>query len=414
MSASNTSDAPTSADGHDWPKGWTAARRRRWSRLSGTRELATAWYGAGWHAQEVIDAHRHLDLAQPVPAGAAAGHRRHGPALEQLLAGDWPPAPPGCVVSVRTTGQDGSRRRTSVSRDNAGLHWHQATPGGSSAVLPLDLSTDAATALADELVLRPELMIEVTADDGLLVQVLEAASVGPGVLDPELWPDELAEPWLAEDEDLGSILPVDQVRRWAKLNELRLVVVTAGLHLAGGVLAIDLLEEEPALGQELVRFDWHSEGGGAPISWDGHGAVTRHGAVLLFRLWGDNGTTVHLSPALDDEAALGTSLAYWLEAEGMCYPLALTFEPWADNPPSDEGRRALWDERADVGLSLELNLRPACRQALHAEMLTSAPYQAFAHVAAHPDSPLADRFYEDLECVLADGVPGPLMHQAFS
>ena len=74
MNSTDRTTAATPSESEHWPKGWTAVRRRRWAKLSGTAGLAAAWSAAGWTTKEVIDAHRQLDRA-----------RRHGEASTSLV-----------------------------------------------------------------------------------------------------------------------------------------------------------------------------------------------------------------------------------------------------------------------------------------------------------------------------------------
>lgn len=165
----------------------------------------------------------------------------------------------------------------------------------------------------------------------------------------------------------------------------------AGLVYDGRVVPVLLDDDEEGLaGEELARFTWFSESGGAPISWNGGAELLRlNGPVGLDHRWGDieDGSSLVELPA--DPEGLAELIGEWLRDDDGTSLLgaAFAYEPFDPGGSLSAQHREEWQQLlgavdVNVTLTLDADTRVLVRQVLERQV----GYAALKDALAHPTS----------------------------
>src|SRR3954454_10768276 len=136
----------------------------------------------------------------------------------------------------------------------------------------------------------------------------------------------------------------------------------AGVAHEGRVVPVLLDEYGEALaGEELAWYSWHSESGGAPISWDGGAELLRlNGPLALDHGWGDIETGSSLVQLPADPEGLAQLIGDWLSGEDGTSLLGAAFalEPFDPVGSLSAEDREEWQQllnAVDVTVTLPLD-----------------------------------------------------------
>ena len=279
--ASKTTAAEHSANvSAGWPASWTPTRVRRWAAGGGDLTAARRFAESGWDPTEILELldHPEVNTGQAPPAGPAAEHRIHGDTLASILSDEWPPAPNGTVLSLKRTLRSGARQRWTISERGGRLRLHQhsaSLTGTWRTLLDEDAGTDIPAAIAATRALRTVrrgAINEYTLNQGPpewggLLSLLRVSAAG-GDEDSKGWPEGVADNWADGDDYVREIIgPVPVVNRWCTIQGIRIVALQLGRKIVP--MLVDLNADELEGAQEVAKYTWFSESGGAPISWDG-------------------------------------------------------------------------------------------------------------------------------------------------
>ena len=129
------------------PKGWTSHAIDRWISKGGSREVAKNLGHLGWKIRESDKALQRAGTERfRIPPLPADHYRSLGDTLVELVAGDWPVPPPGCLLSVKLEGRSGERERFCLTRVAPNLYqierFRQDDLGWSGDVSELEVSDE--------------------------------------------------------------------------------------------------------------------------------------------------------------------------------------------------------------------------------------------------------------------------------
>jgi hypothetical protein len=225
---------------------------------------------------------------------------------------------------------------------------------------------------------------------------------------PDYWGDEMASSlaWEYSDWEIrGTSGTVDDCH-----------IVEVGAQIEGAPVSFIALADLSWPKLQPVRLvadsKWHSESGGAPISWDGGNAVELlNGRIAMKTQWGDYGDERELVILSNQEHELAEFLSSWIEENSLAVPAALYFEPLDPRGVLTEQQREKWRElivAVDIWLVLDVpdSLLTLVRNQL---MKQSGAYAQVAHAKATPRGKDARVLRDTLESVNSDGVLGPLL-----
>ena len=243
-----------------------------------------------------------------------------------------------------------------------------------------------------------------------LLEVLQATG---GEVDPDDWDEDAVADWNEQDEILEDmILPWEWHRLWASVNGIRVTaLLTNGPESATPVL-VDEDEVPPVRPLETVAsYSWHSESGGAPISWDGGASVERvNGHVAIDWRWGDvdEESSIILLPEADDE--LARVLASWLLELEAEVAAAFSMEALEVRALTSDMREQ-WEaliETFTESASVTLAVSDAAVASLRQELRESPRYLQTLEALSSPTSELGRALLQRLIEFETDGVLGPI------
>lgn len=298
------------------------------------------------------------------------------------MSEEWPSLPQQAILTARRCLLSGERDQWTVSRDVRGVtvRHFRLDPGG----LPheTEIVTDA-RGLANVLQRFPELRTlskgainEYQLDEGeleppVLVSML-AVDMAGGPEAAEDWPDEVGHEWRESDAGLRDwIGELEWFPRWARINDTRVsaVATTPEGDIMQPVLA-DEGDEELVPIREIARSIWHSESGGAPISWTGGHTLSLLAPALGYsRPCADSCEMDQYGyPFLwlpEDPSELGVLLANWVIETESDVAAALALEPLDVDAQLNDAERQAWNERlVDVTVRFEVDVPEQARQSL--------------------------------------------------
>lgn len=402
-----------------WPDSWPLAHIRRWERAGGTAQSAAAFEDGGWSSEEVVATLKATggQATLDVPAVVADRLALFGDTLDDVLTDAWPRISDGTVMSIKRTYLDGTRQRVVLSTDTDVRRIHEwRRESGHSWTLQDDatspLSVAELVALDGRLTeVTRQCITDVTFDEESVesVWVLSRLTAGDGPSeDPDDWPHGTAEDWSIEDclpyPDRG----VPWVDRWCTVNGMRVTGIEGNRQ--DGTICLVGLDNEGAretgglasLKDELIviaRYSWWSDGGGAPISWDGGNALCAFGTeIVIDSAWGDvePGVTACVYPrSLVERTAL---VAAWIAEVEALVPAAMALENLDPQNLLNPSQRNYWLELLDgPGVSFSLDESLLDVAALRRALLKEPYYARMARALEDPLSTDADALRRLLE-----------------
>lgn len=406
-----------------WPKGWQPALVDSWKDAGGTVELSLQLTSAGWSVKDCKPLLSHIKSGRGIPADVlaspAAFHRQLGDDLLALCEESWPVAPEGTLLSVKRQLPAGERTRDTVVPDSTGgLIGQQAFRRNGK--WSVNESTTTAATLEALFRAHPELLTfdeDVMAwvrvvDDAALdavasALVLQGTEGSPERDDPRLeaWTDEdLVESWLDEDELLEEVVEAEVTHRWVMVNGDRVLGVKSGDVLMP--VRYRVSDEEFVRIRHLAEGRWFSDGGGAPMSWEGGGEVALVAKnVVMERVWGDadSGISIRTVSSTAD-TALADVVVTWTLAHDYDVAAAIELEPLDPGgevtPEQREDFQALLDS-VDASYFVDAGLAQHVRSRL---AQGSKLYAATADALLHPASPIGRRMLTALADVADSGL----------
>lgn len=405
-----------------WPSGWTARQAKTWTAAGGDSTSARAAQSAGWTPHEASTAAREHRSVADVPPGPAELHRAHGDDLSSLWTRDWPPVPPGTILSARRATAEGGRQRVSLVQagDEKHLVIARLTARGWS-------STRRAVADPPLPKLRRWLRAawgtytSVTTfggafDADLLLDAVVVPRQDTRSEDAERWEDgdnaHLSEVASEQDEWLQELLPEsDAVIRWFEVDGRRLTLLPDDSGRLAKVL-LDPDSDELALDPVLAHLRWFSESGGAPISWNGGGELGfLQGDVLVDRVWGDVDPGAQLLVARN-RAQLVAALVQWSLCEDAEIAAALALEPLDPRGTLGPEARGEWDRLLEeLTLTVSYFLPEDVEQSLRRVLARRGTRYWYVKRALHdPRSGPGRHVLDALRDVAESGVLGAISH----
>jgi hypothetical protein len=241
-----------------------------------------------------------------------------------------------------------------------------------------------------------------------MIALLESLVVDSSPPSPELeWEPELI-PDLEGDRDyLEEVYPgLDWHPLWDSIDDRYVTAIQVARN--GGetlhpVLA-DLREGCLLPAEEIAEYNWFSESGGAPISWNGSSNLWRvSGDVLVEHVSGDvdPGNHIHIWPPSRSKRA--DVLRSWIRDNECEVAAAIALEPFDPGGTLDRETRAAWyDKLRELTMSVSLSTDSELERLLRERLASEHPYAEVAHAIREPLTPdgekmnrLLDRFYED-------------------
>lgn len=327
----------------------------------------------------------------------------------------WPKSPAYSMLRLRRTFRTGLREQWTLvgSRDALTLTCQTVHEDGSVDVRSATHATLTAVFDGEPTLLQVGVgaVHEYVLDDSLLPAefVAHLAAAEAEAEEAAGWPASLAEPWAERCEWLADLLPeLEWVHRWAMVNGQPVSTV----RTAAGLLSVLVAEsEEDLVGvRTLAESVWFSEGGGAPVSWDG-----RNKLILLRPGWayerqsGDEGNQGRIIPFPSDPPEVGEEVASWTSRIGAQVAAALALEPFDPQGEVTGEQRQDWAETvAAVTLSFTTDLGEQEITTLRRRLQGDELYRRVADGLSHPGSPAGQRLYAALTGSLG-GATGPLM-----
>ncbi|MCW2599595.1 MAG: hypothetical protein JWM02_1424 [Frankiales bacterium] len=218
--------------------------------------------------------------------------------------------------------------------------------------------------------------------------------------------------WLDEDELLDDLLPDSAAdRRWASWNGFRLTGLRLGSRRRVVALRLDLNEREVSGVKEIARGHWFSEGGGAPISWDGGSSVSLVARDLtLYRCWGDQEAETAVQ-RVANTSDIERVLAAWVVSESYSIIRALNVGTLDPNGTLTLSDRAKWMALlTDISASCVLAVEESTAAAIHRRLRrTSTAYRDTLHGLDRPRSAEGRALRHALEDCSESGVLGVLL-----
>ena len=234
----------------------------------------------------------------------------------------------------------------------------------------------------------------------------------PQAEDGEGWPDDVVSRW----NDYEDYLTVDvpHMKAWAEINDATVLLVTR--NGAPGVVPVlyDVDEGDFVGLPTLVETSWFSDGGGAPISWNGGSRLSRLGSGLLVgTAWGDTRQGIELIEAAGPRETAQAAAAFILE-DGQQFAAAWELEPFDPDGRLTPEQAARWQElREQVEVSVSVYLEPYEElPVLREQLLHDRGYAWVAGALQDPTSESGQALLAKLEDAASSGVIGELMGYA--
>jgi hypothetical protein len=282
------------------------------------------------------------------------------------------------LFRVQTTRPDGSAETIEVikARDGYLARWNRPAE---------------ATGTPDSTGADPVALVQAA----LVVDAVNSVRITPAVWGPT--PSELLAALRIDPSALDGEEGDDRFELMVEGLEERVVAVpcwvgdshVAGLVHNGRVVPVLLDEYGEALaGEELAGYSWHSESGGAPISWDGGAELLRlNGALGLDHRWGDIETGSSLVQLPADPEGLAELIACWVSGDdgSGLLSVAFAYEPFDPGSSMSAEDREYWQQLLNA-VDVNVTLTPdADTQVLVRHVLERQDdYAALKDALAHP------------------------------
>lgn len=226
------------------------------------------------------------------------------------------------------------------------------------------------------------------------------------------WPEEVASRW-SEYEDYLAV-DVPHLKAWAQINGATVLLVTPA-GAADKVPVLYDVDEGDFIGlPTLVEISWFSDGGGAPISWDGGSRLSRLcSSLLVDTAWGDTRQGTGLIE-VTGPWEIGQAAANFILEDAQQFAAAWTLEPFDPDGRLAPQEATKWKRlreqiEVEVWIDLEPNEElPACRE----QLLHDRAYGWVAGALRDPTSESGQQLLERIEEAAATGVIGGLMGYA--
>jgi hypothetical protein len=234
----------------------------------------------------------------------------------------------------------------------------------------------------------------------------------PQAEDGEGWPDDVVSRWSGYEDYLTVDVP--HLKAWAEINDATVLLVTR--NGAPGVVPVlyDVDEGDFVGLPTLVETSWFSDGGGAPISWNGGSRLSRLGSGLLVgSAWGDTRQGMEVIEAAGPQETAQAAAAFIL-ADDQQFAAAWELEPFDPDgrlTPADATR---WRElREQVEVSVSVYLEPYEELPVLREQLRhDRGYAWVAGALQDPTSESGQALLAKVEDASSSGVIGELMGYA--
>lgn len=230
--------------------------------------------------------------------------------------------------------------------------------------------------------------------------------------------DESAEGWtdpavvadfVCQDEELTSGSESHLLLRWATVNDKRVIALVDGG--VPGTVALWDEDAQAAVGTSVAYFSWWSDGGGAPISWDGGSEVSDLGSGWLqYRRWGDLGNEVSVTPGNVTPQDVAAQVLHLVAHEEATVAAALALEPLDPDGTLTAEALATWRNLIEE-LSMELTLSTdrQVNDLLRASLEGDPLFRACRQALAEPNGVLGQQLEAALEETTESGLIGELL-----
>jgi len=339
------------------------------------------------------------------------------------MADSWLSVPEGTILALKRRWTTGEPDQWAVTADVNGLTVRRSRPDNGKSWHDtqaeerfIDLN-DVLKRIPDLRTLRRGTISEYTVDSMVLeppvfVSLLEIPP-GEGPETAGQWPAEVADEWTDSDSALRDWqTSMDWVPRWARVNDLRISVIDMGILQP--VLA-DEGEEQLVPIRQIARSIWHSESGGAPISWSGGNTLSLLAPGLGYNQpWEDSGETddyVYPFPDLPEPPAeMGKAIAEWVVDTNSEVAAALALEPLDPDGVLEAAERQAWDEDLlQVTLSFEIDVADETQRSLRDALAGKGElYRRTRGALANPHDQDGQALAAALDHALDTGVIGRL------
>ena len=232
--------------------------------------------------------------------------------------------------------------------------------------------------------------------------------------------DESAEAWddsrlviefVAEDEELIDQLgsATHLLSRWVNVNGKRVIA----LHNEGQPSTLAIWDEDAqhAIGASIAYFSWWSDGGSAPISWDGGSEIVDLGnGWLQQRRWGDLGNETFITPGNVTARSVATCVLDLVAQEEATVAAALALEPLDPDRTLTGDERAKWENLIEeLSVELTLNSDTPVMDLILASLETVPLYRQCREALREPYGLLGQQLRGALLEAVETGVIGGLM-----
>ena len=154
-------------------------------------------------------------------------------------------------------------------------------------------------------------------------------------------------------------MDVTWLHRWACVRGQRVTALSTDRQDATEYLPVLVDPDEPNFVpvRTIATYDWFSESGGAPISWDGHHRFHDLGnGLALFEEWGDRDNRQDVVPLPATAESLAESVADWLISCDAEVVAAFGLVGDIAEPPGIESELAsLLAQIAELGVTLTID-----------------------------------------------------------
>jgi hypothetical protein len=347
----------------------------------------------------------------------------------RTMSNEWPKIPDGTILRLKRRRKTSEREQWTVSGDseNRKVHrfwlenggsWEHAETGTGFRDLADAVEHIPALRSIERGVISDYTLFTAAMDPPVLVGMLEVSAAG-GAEAAGDWPAEIARQWADSDSSLEE-WPADLswVPRWAKVNDLRVSAINIGTADEPSLQPVLADEDEGRLVpiREIASSAWHSESGGAPISWDGGSTFSLLAPRLGYESqWGDlveewavGYPFVYLR---EGPAGLGEAVADWVIEINSEVAAAFALEPFDVSGVLEDAERRAWDSGlAEVGISFVIDVDAETQQSLR-EFLArkSELYRRTRDGLASPRSGAGQGLARALDEALENGIPARLI-----
>ena len=339
------------------------------------------------------------------------------------MTDSWLDIPEGTILALQRRRKTGELDQWAVAADVDGFTVRRSRPdnGKSWQVIQAEVRF---IDLNDVLKRVPELRIlgrgtisEYTVDSTVLeppvfVSLLEIPP-GEGSETAGQWLPEVAAEWIDSDSELQDWQTgLNWIPRWARVNDFRISAIDIGILQP---VLVDEGEGQLVPIREIARSIWHSESGGAPISWSGGNTLSMLAPGLGYNQpWEDSAEVddyvYRFRDLPETPAELGEALAEWVIETHSQVAAALTLEPLDPRGLLEDAERREWYEGlATVTLSFKINVDDGAQRSLRDNLVRKSElYRRTRDALARPYDQDGQALAAALDHALDTGVVGRL------